>query len=117
MMLLRKVRKARTRNRDFAALGVICMGAIGVIDTAADAEPVLGWLDQLHIKAAYVVAGQDAESYSDEGYRYMEAPRHVDQLLDARKAKKAAKCVHCEGTPSLLYDRNRPKKKWLSQDR
>jgi len=37
------------------------MGAIGVIDTAADAEPVLGWLDQLHVKAAPVVAGQDAE--------------------------------------------------------
>ena len=42
MLLLRRARKARTGNRDFAALGVIGMGAIGVIDTAADAEPVLG---------------------------------------------------------------------------
>jgi len=66
------------------------MGAIGVIDTAADAEPVLGWLDQLHVKAAFVVARQDAESCPDEGYRYMEARGHVDQLLDARKAKKTA---------------------------
>lgn len=36
---------ARTGNSDLAAFGIIGVRAIGVIDTAADAEPVLSWLD------------------------------------------------------------------------
>jgi hypothetical protein len=58
----------RVKNSDLTALGIIGVGAIRVIDTATEAEPVLSGLDQLQIEAAFVVIRQDAEGRWGETY-------------------------------------------------
>lgn len=49
------------RNSNLAALGVIRVRAVRVVDAAADAETVLGGLDLLHVESTDVVSREDAE--------------------------------------------------------
>lgn len=46
---------------DLAALSIKRVRAIDVVQAAAEAEPVLGWLDLLHVETTDVVSGENAE--------------------------------------------------------